>query len=163
MKYVFSHKNVWSKIKKLFFKTFSWIWTHLAQIWTARKYIKIFNKYVLPQSLETQSLSVAKWKPQITDLSLEIGWERDSWIPHIMPPGLYYVICTCFEACTCKHIMLSLYYVTFTCFETKMMKAYNMIHYYVIYICYSKIDKSILVWNSMTLIFSLFRHIDESI
>ena len=53
-----------------------------------RKYIKIFNKYVLPQSLETQSLSVAKWKPQITDLSLEIGWERDSWIPHIMPPGL---------------------------------------------------------------------------
>ena len=95
---------------------------------------------MLPQSLETQSLSVAKWKPQITDLSLEIGWERDSWIPHIMPPGLYYVIFTCFETWW-KHIMW--YSITW-------------------YLPVSKLDESILCCNSITWYLPVSK-LDESI
>ena len=39
-----------------------------------RKYIKIFNKYVLPQSLTCRQVKATNHGSQL----IEIGWERDS-------------------------------------------------------------------------------------
>ena len=114
---------------------------------------------MLPQSLETQSLSVAKWKPQITDLSLEIGWERDSWIPHIMPPGLYYVIFTCFETWW-KHIMW--YSITWYLPVSKLDESILCCTCITWYLPVSKLDESILCCTCITWYLPVSK-LDESI